>query len=1124
MERASTAFGALLRDARRRVGIGQRELAVRAGVSERTVRNIESGRVEQPHGDSMRRIAEVVGLETPPVGGSAPLRIGILGPLLVSADHGPVDIGPAKQRCLLGLLALRPGVVVRNDEIVGALWEGRPPASCLNLVHTYASRLRRALDAAQPEAPTVQMSSTRGGYVLKADPEALDLLRFEDLAERARRLGSVELYEEALDCWRGTVLVDLPGSIRQHPVAVAVTARRVTTAMAYADLVGETGGHSRAVDRLAQLADEQPLHEAVQARLMLALAGSGQQAAALRLFDDVRRRLDDELGVEPGQELRDAHLRVLRHEFAAPVVVHRPKPAELPPDVGRFVGRGGELEVLDRAMRAGSASLAITSIDGMPGIGKTALAVHWAHRVKDQFPDGQLYVNLRGYDRGEPVHPQHVMVRFLRSLGVAADQVPVDEDEAVSLYRSTLAGKRVLVLLDNANSVEQVQSLLPGTPSCLVVVTSRDRLPGLAAAHGAYRLSLDTLAGDEAHALMVELLGAERVAAEPDAITDLVRGCGFLPLALRVTGANLSMLPYTSVAEYAEELRGRGRLDGDGVRAAFDLSCERLSPASRTVFGLLGLVPGSDCTTDVAASMARKTVLEARAALRELVSASLVQEHAAGRYRMHDLLKEYAAGLVEDSEVRTAAVTRLYDFYLALANAATKVLYPNEFRMFNALPRSGVTVNDDDTALSWLDVERANLLSAISFAAGAGTPAHGWLLVDALRGYLLARGYNAEGVAACRAALVAAQAQGDRRAEASMQDMLGLLNYNLSAYAEAEEAHTASLALARAICDRAAEANSLHNLGRVFMQLGIPVEAASSYARAMAIRSELGDVAGEISSLIFLGVAEMSQANLDAAVDHSQRGLGLARSTGDREMEARALHIKATIIWARGDLETAIRLHTECLDAARDHGNRHLKLATLVYLAEAHCDLGWYDRAEACALDGLTLERSIGERRQRAGCLEMLAVAYDHTGRREAAETHFREALRLSREINFGYGQASVLIGMSRMYRTSARLDDARTTAELALKLMRESGRLLLECRAETELALAMADNGQLTKAGEHAEWAVRMARIRRQRLAEARALDALGDIRRQAGDAESGREHKSAASVIFGEIGCQFG
>ncbi|WP_158888252.1 BTAD domain-containing putative transcriptional regulator [Amycolatopsis anabasis] len=838
-------FGAALRAHRIRARLTQAELAARAGVSVRSVRNIEQGKVVRPRRESARRLAEAVGL---PFGSGwlrpddrTELRIEVLGPLGVSRDGHDIRVGSGKHRCLLALLALQPGELVSRDEIVDVLWGDDPPASSRNLVHTYASGLRKSLGAV--------IGSERGGYRLDVAGAELDLVRFDELAARARRLrhgdpeSALDLFEQAMARRRAPVVADLPASLRQHPVAVAVADRVLSVALSYAETALVLGRDADVVERLRPLVHEEPLHEGLHARLMLALAGSGQQAAALRLFTEIRNRLVDELGIEPGGEIQAAHMRIVRNNLPAPVrpadvraEPGTPAPAQLPADVTGFVGRADGLARLDAVLpnRRAQSPMAIAVIEGTAGVGKTALAVHWAHRVRERFPDGQLQANLRGFAAGPPVRPLDVLTRFLRALGVAADRVPADEEEAAGLYRTKLADREVLILLDNAADAGQVRPLLPGSPGCLVLITSRARLTGLAAAEGAHRLTLDVLDARDARALLAGMLGRERVDAEPEAVTALVRTCAHLPLALRIAAANLISVPHAGIAEYTAELRARGRLaelsiggDSDAVRAAFDASYTRLDPATRRLFRLLGLVPGPDFTPDAAAALADDSPARARRLLGRLADAHLVHEEAPGRYQFHDLLREYAAALAvaEDGPAGIQlTVERLFAFYLDAADTATRLLYPHVLRMPVTLSRRPAVLSGlstEDAAIEWLDAERANLFAAATRAAEFGLAHYSWRIADALRGYLWTRGCSAEGLAACQAALRAARHRHDERAEASMHDLLGLIHYNLSDYRQAISCHSNALTLSRRAGNRMAEASSLHNLGRVYSQTGL---------------------------------------------------------------------------------------------------------------------------------------------------------------------------------------------------------------------------------------------------------------------------------------------------------------
>ncbi|AXB44685.1 BTAD domain-containing putative transcriptional regulator [Amycolatopsis albispora] len=657
MERVEGGFGAVLRAHRSRAKLTQRDLAERSGISLRAIRYLEQNRVERPRRDSLRRLADALDLPGAVAAAWAggqfrlppdQLSAGVLGPLTVARDGTPLELGPAKQRCLFALLALRAGEVVDRAEIIDALWGDRPPSSCLNLVHTYVSGLRKVLEPdGGPFAPALQ--SGYGGYRLEVAD--LDLNRFDGLARRARALRhaeplrALELFARALREWRGPVLAGLPANLREHPAAVAVARRRLVTALDYADTALAAGEAAAVVDHLQPLAEEEPWHEGLSARLMLAMAASGQQGAALALFAGVRRRLADELGVEPGAELRAAHLRVVRGELA----VSEPVPAQLPADVQDavgFVGRTGELAQLDHLAP-------VTVLEGEAGVGKTALAVRWAHRVRARFPDGQLYANLR------EARPLEVLGRFLRALGVPPDGVPGGIEEAASRYRARLATRAVLVLLDGLDTARDVdvRALLPGNPACVTLITSREPV---AAIDGARRMTLEGLDEADARLLLGGILGGERVTCAPAAVGELVTLCARLPLALRIAAANLAAAPGSGVAAYNAAVRAHSGLRGSptgrqAVRAAAELSYARLDPRARRLFRLLSLLPGTDFPAEAAVALLGDA--GGGRVLTRLVTANLVREPVPSVFQFHDLLREYAAvrAMAEEGERALAA-------------------------------------------------------------------------------------------------------------------------------------------------------------------------------------------------------------------------------------------------------------------------------------------------------------------------------------------------------------------------------------------------------------------------------------------------------------------------------------
>jgi len=681
------AVGARVRQRRRAAAWGQRELAARARVSVRTVRNIESGRTADPHTLSVRRVLAALGMAKRP---AAALSVEVLGPLALHRDGAPVPLASGHLRALLGVLAIQPGTTVGRDEIVDVLWGTRPPRTSHALVNTYVARLRTALepDRAARE-PASLIVAVPGGYVFQAEPRSLDLARFDDLLRRgldARRDGDLagawHHLDGALACWRGPALTGAGERLAQHPATVAAADRRIAAASALADVGLTAGDADRVVARLRTVVAGEPLHEGTHARLMLALAGAGQRADALAVFARLRARLADELGVEPGAEVRDAHLRVLRRDATAA----HPEPFQLPPAVPAFVGRVAQLRQLDTLTGDSTGEgPVICAITGTAGVGKTSLAIQWAHRNADRFPDGLLHVDLRGFDpAGEPADPADVARDFLTALGVPPDRIPAGPQAVAGLYRSRLAGRRVLLVLDNARDADQARPLLPATAGAVALVTSRHELTSLVAG-GAYPIAVDLMSDAEATTLLRHRLGADRLAAEPAAARQVIDRCARLPLAITVAAARVARHAGSSLAGLAAELddahRALDALDGGDaytdVRALLAGSYRELGPTEADLFRLLGLYPGPDIGIEAAAGLAGTTEAAARTALSRLARANLVTQPAPGRFGLHDLLRRYAGELARDTDSeprRRAALLRLTAHYVLAAERAARRL------------------------------------------------------------------------------------------------------------------------------------------------------------------------------------------------------------------------------------------------------------------------------------------------------------------------------------------------------------------------------------------------------------------------------------------------------------------
>jgi DNA-binding SARP family transcriptional activator len=716
------------------------------------------------------------------------MQVRLLGSVeIVASDIRPV---PGRRRkAVLAALALNPGRAVSTEKLIEIVWDAGAPVTAAGTLQNHISFLRRLIGERSA------IKARPPGYVLEVDGEATDVqvaqrliregTRSEEPSQRLRRLRA------AIELWRGPALHDIVGLPWFEDQARELDLLLVRARRASAETLVAVGQHDQAIPALEGLCRDHPLDEPLHELLMFALYRAGRQADALAVCRALRCRLGDELGIDPGPAVRSLETAILRQDpdldripadvgsvaltapngtaaaaSLRPAAVSTTPPAQLPPDLASFAGRCDELRRLDGLLANGAAPgrtnpgpVVISAVAGTAGVGKTALAVHWAHRVTPQFPDGQLYVNLRGFTAGvTPTDPTDAVHLFLTAFGVPADQIPAGLEARSGLYRSLLAGKRVLVLLDNARDVEQVHPLLPGAPGCLALITSRNQLTPLVATAGAVPLEVDLLTPADAHTVMEHRIGAERAAAEPSMVADIVARCEGLPLAIALAAARVATKPRLPLAAFAAELRASVRqrastalldlLDGGDadtdLRGVFSWSYRALSRGAARLYRLLSLRPGPTITLPAAASLAGVPRRRLAPLVTELTRASLLSEHTPNRYSAHDLLCMYAweQAQVHDSEdERNAAVRRLLDHYLHTAQAGARLLDPSRPAIPLIDPLPGVQPEVPRTAaeaVDWFTAERTELIAAThrAFHDGGGLDAHAWQLAAVLEVYL----------------------------------------------------------------------------------------------------------------------------------------------------------------------------------------------------------------------------------------------------------------------------------------------------------------------------------------------------------------------------------------------------
>jgi tetratricopeptide (TPR) repeat protein len=905
------------------------------------------------------------------------------------------------------------------------------------------------------------------GYLLDVDPDQVDVLRFRRLAAEAAGLPdpvkSRDMLGAALGLWRGEPLEGLHSETLHRDVQAGLAEERLTAIQRRIDLDLAAGRHGELVAELRELTGRWPMRETLWAQLIAALSAAGRQADALDAYHEVRILLREQLGVDPSGDLQSLYHRILagapdahgitdveddphvppaagqgRAADGVPAESDRVTPVpprtdggwvarnNLPGDVADFAGRDRELRELLAVLPGQdetAQTVVIAAIDGMGGVGKTALAVHAAHRLADRYPDGQLFVDLHGHtpDR-DPADPAAVLDSLLRATGVPGGHIPGSLEGRAALWRARLAGRRVLVLADNAASAAQVRPLIPGTAGCLALVTSRRRLTSLDAAR---MLSLDTLPPDDALALFAAVAGARRTAAEPGPAREVLRLCGYLPLAIRISAARLAARPAWTISYLAGRLGDQQErlaelAAGDrSVAAALAVSYQQLTPAQQRLFRLLGLHPGPDFDAYLAAAAASITLAQARQVLEDLVDAHLLQQPAPGRYRFHDLLRDLAHATARQAEpdaARSEATGRALDYYLHMADQANAILRPGRARASLDLahpPAWTPPLASQAEALDWCESEHPNLTSAISVAYSHGRDYYAWRLAASIWFYLYVRHHLQDWISTHRLALAAASRLHDDAAQALTLGHLGIAYWHAGRYTEAIDHQQQALDLYRGIGDRGGEATALCAIGQIQLFAGSYPRALELLCAAIDIFDEIGDSRGKAFTAIHVGGLYTRLGRYHEALDQYREALTAFRVMGDSWHEGAILGELGVVYEYLGRSKEALEHQEMALSIWRRAGDLAGEGGTLNEFGNIYRRLGRHDEALDHHHQALTLIRQAGSHYCEAQILNDLGATSAAAGRTTEPATHHRAALALATRTRNPYEQARAHAGIA---------------------------------------------------------------------------------------------------------------
>jgi DNA-binding SARP family transcriptional activator/Tfp pilus assembly protein PilF len=968
----------------------------------------------------------------------------LLGPVQARVDDQPINIGVRRQRFVLAVLALQPNRLVTVERLVDLCWPDDPPRTARRVIHTQISQLRATLsrNGAARDGISIHGGS---GYALKCDPDRIDAHRFAALHAQARAAGGddytrVALLDQALDLWRGAAMADAAPDHTRARLCGHLEQARLDAAEDRLEALLRLGQQQDVVNEASQLVGEHPHRHRLTATLVLALHRAGRTAEALATYRHTRQRLADELGIDPPAELQELEIAILRNDpaLAAPTnpetvarytstAAPMPVPRQLPADTAAFTGRTTELDHLLTLLPDQDqppATVVISAIDGMAGVGKTALAVHAAHQLADRYPDGQLFIDLHGYTpSADPVEAAEALDHLLRALGVPGAQIPTSLDQQAALYRTRLADQRMLILLDNVATETQLAPLLPGSPGPLVLVTSRRRLTGLDYTHS---LSLDALPIPDAVELFTRVIGENRLGSQaPERLVELVELCGRLPLALRIAAARLRAHPTWHLSDLVRRLRDTQHRLGEletgqrSVTAALDLSYQHLNPDQQRTYRLLGATPGPNIDPYATAALLNSTVAHAGRMLNQLHDAHLLQEPAPGRYRSHDLIRAHAARTATSSETELGErLDRLLDYYRHTAAAAMNAAYPYQREARPQVPPAHTAcpdLTDPAAALDWLRTDLPNLLAAAQYAAEHDRPAHVMHLSTILQRYLRSCG----------------------------------------PYHGAETLHNQALVTARAAGHQTGQIEALTGLGWVNLRQGRYQQAAKYLRQILDTARATGHQSGELDAHIGLGWIHLWRGRYSAAAENFRQALQLARLTNHRADETRALNGLGDTLRQQGRYEKATRRYQQALQLASSADHHPGRLAALNGLGWAHLHRRRHEHAAENFQKAFQLARATSHRPGELVALSGLGQTRLRQNRCAEAAEHYRQLLTLATEAGERNGQFEAHQGLGRLRHSIGEATGAIVHHAQALTLARDLDQPLDQARAHAGLGRA---------------------------------------------------------------------